>query len=357
MKEEILPINLLRFLAALSILFVHKFAFLIEIGYLPRFLKCIIPFTNYGYLGVNLFFLISGFVITLSSEGRTFRQFISARFIRLFPVFWICVSITSLLTLVLSHEHIPLGQYLANLTMAPEHYGGYGFIDGSYWTLFIELKFYMCIALILLLQPLISISLQKTALLLTLPLLYCILYFNPYSVSFIDTIILTIFSYIGSEYAQYFIGGILFYGIYKNKRSYYHYVGISICYIVAILQATDSSSVSLKPSIIALYITVFFGIFLIIALKKITNNSFLFLGKQYRKILVTLGAVTYPFYLLHSSIISLLIKTFTHYHIPNYAAAPLLLSSILLLVALVNKLDFYIHIFWKQWYFYGGNHI
>ena len=348
MKEEILPINFLRFLAALGILFVHKFTTLVSIGYLPYFLIFLTPFTEYGYLGVNLFFLISGFVITLSSEGRTVGEFISARFIRLFPVFWTCLLITTLFILSMSDESTPLPQFLANLTMMPDLYGGYAVIDGSYWTLEIELRFYMFIALILLLKPLIHLSLQKIALILSVPLLYMTLYFNPYSISFIDTLFLNIFYYFGSEYAQYFIAGILFYGIYKNNKSYYHYIALTICYSVALLQALDHSYLSNSPEIIILHITLFFGLFLAISLKKITNTSFSFLGKHYKKIVVTLGAITYPLYLLHSSVIGILLITFTKHEIPSYIGTLLLFFVMTLLIYVVNSLDVYLRTLWKK---------
>lgn len=348
MKEEILPINLLRFLAALSILFVHKFASLIEIGYLPHFLSFLIPFSEYGYLGVNLFFLISGFVITLSSEGRTVGQFISARFIRLFPIFWICVSITSLITLFLSNEHISLLKFAANLTMTPEYFGANSFIDGSYWTLGIELRFYMFIAFILLVRAFVATSLQKIALYLTVPLLYLTLYFNPYSISLIDNIFLNIFYYFGSEYAQYFIAGILFYGIYKNNKSLYHYGAIAICYLVAVIRAINAAYTNNSPTIITIFITLFFVVFLAISLQKIPNTSFSFLGNHYRKILITLGAITYPLYLLHSKIMSLLIDVLEKKDLPNYIANILLLYTVLSLVYLVNKLDIYIRSVWSR---------
>lgn len=348
MKEEILPLNFLRFLAALGILFVHKFAFLIEVGYIPNLFSFLTPLTSYGYLGVNLFFLISGFVITLSSEGRSVGQFISARFIRLFPVFWICVSITTLLTIFISSESIPLFQYVANLTMMPQHYGGYSFIDGSYWTLAVELRFYMFIAFILLLKSIINISLQKIALVLSLPALYLTLYFNPYSISFFDSLLLNLFYYFGSEYAQYFIAGILFYGIYKNSKSYSHYIAVAICYVAATLHALDSGYASNNPKIIVLHITLFFGLFLAISLRKITNHSLSFFGVHYRKLLITLGAITYPLYLLHSKIINLLVDTFERYEIPTYIASPLLVFSMVALILLVNSFDFYITNIWKQ---------
>lgn len=41
---------------------------------------------KYGYLGVQMFFVISGFVIAYSAEGRTPIQFGIARFARIYPM-------------------------------------------------------------------------------------------------------------------------------------------------------------------------------------------------------------------------------------------------------------------------------
>ncbi len=348
MKEEILALNLLRFLAALGVLFVHKFIYFIEIGYLPKELGFLSSVTQYGYLGVNLFFLISGFVIILSSEGRTFGQFISARFVRLFPVFWICASITSLFIIITSQEDLSVARYIANLTMIPSVFGDFEFIDGSYWTLALELKFYALVAGILLLRTFIKISLEKFAAVATVPLLYDALFYSPYATSFFNTSISGVFHFYYGTYAQYFLAGILFYGIYKNVKSYYQYIALTICYVVAVLQALDAAYPSNAPGVVTLFITGFFGLFLAISLKKVTNNAFTCLGKHNRIILITLGAMTYPLYLLHSKIISLVIDIFSRHNIPNHLAFPLLFFVIVSLVVLANSLDFFIHTAWKR---------
>ena len=348
MKEEILPLNALRFLAALAVLCVHFFVTLIDRGYLPHFLSFLNPYTEYGYLGVNLFFLISGFVISLSSEGRTFGQFISARFIRLFPVFWLCVSITTLFTFLLTQERISIFQYLANLTMMPDLYGNYAFIDGSYWTLGIELRFYFAIACIVLIRTYIPLSLEKIALFLTPPVVYLAFFFNPYHISSIENIFLNILYYFGSEYAQFFIAGILFYELYNGRRNLFIYGALFLCYIVAACVALDHAYVSNKPEIILLHVTAFFGLFLAVSLKKITNTSFSFLGKHHRKILTVLGAITYPIYLLHSKIIHIFIETMMQYKIPTYLASPLLFCSFIFLIYMVNAFDTKIRTYWKK---------
>jgi peptidoglycan/LPS O-acetylase OafA/YrhL len=51
---------------------------------------------HYGFLGVPVFFIISGFVIAFSAEGRTPREFAIARFTRIYPTFLLCMTLTFL---------------------------------------------------------------------------------------------------------------------------------------------------------------------------------------------------------------------------------------------------------------------
>src|ERR1700690_3582716 len=102
---------------------------------------------RYGNLGVQLFFIISGFVIVESLRGKTLREFATGRFIRLFPLFWILCSLTYILTLVIPHTtHLLFLDYLKSMTMFGNVFNGFvgttNLIDPSYWTLTIELIFY-----------------------------------------------------------------------------------------------------------------------------------------------------------------------------------------------------------------------
>lgn len=78
--ERIGVLDELRFLAALAVALFHfgfrgKTLSLTEMA-LPAW----IPVLKYGYLSVQMFFVISGFVIAYSAEGRTPAQFAIARF-------------------------------------------------------------------------------------------------------------------------------------------------------------------------------------------------------------------------------------------------------------------------------------
>lgn len=97
-----------------------------------------------GHYGVNLFFIISGFVIfmTLDKTKRP-MDFVVSRFSRLYPVYWVSVVLTFLVTawLGLPGKEVDVQTMFANLLM---FHGLFGVphVDGVYWTLEVELLFY-----------------------------------------------------------------------------------------------------------------------------------------------------------------------------------------------------------------------
>lgn len=113
-----------------------------------------IPFladiARYGYLGVHLFFMISGYVILMTAQNASLRAFLASRVARLVPALWVCVLATaSIEWLVADSPFRPegWGQVLANLTLFPQVFG-HAAIDGAYWSLTVELTFYMGIGLL-----------------------------------------------------------------------------------------------------------------------------------------------------------------------------------------------------------------
>jgi peptidoglycan/LPS O-acetylase OafA/YrhL len=105
---------------------------------------------RYGNLGVQLFFIISGFVIVQSLNGKSLKEFAINRFLRLFPLFWILCTSTYILTLIIPNTAtVNFTEYLRSMTMFGDLFNGIvGYtrlIDPSYWTLTVELIFYICI--------------------------------------------------------------------------------------------------------------------------------------------------------------------------------------------------------------------
>jgi len=158
---RLLVIDLLRFIAAASVVGMHWIALGNGVGPLfgPRaqpygrpYARDIFPHSvtdilTYGGLGVELFFLISGFVICMSSWGRTLGQFGASRIARLFPAYWFAVLLT--VGVLLAFPKLPMVRdfslvrsTLINLTMTQSFFG-VGDVDPVYWTLAQELRFYL----------------------------------------------------------------------------------------------------------------------------------------------------------------------------------------------------------------------
>jgi peptidoglycan/LPS O-acetylase OafA/YrhL len=112
------------------------------------------PFrVTYGFFGVEVFYGISGFVILMTlARCRTAGDFVFARFLRLYPAYWVSVLVTfALMTLFpLPGRPVTWLQALANLTMLQE-FLGIAHINGVYWSLEVELMFYAWMLVVLVL--------------------------------------------------------------------------------------------------------------------------------------------------------------------------------------------------------------
>jgi peptidoglycan/LPS O-acetylase OafA/YrhL len=148
-RARVPELDLLRFAAAAAVVIFHFYVLLPGDTSLQR---ATASASRFGFLGVPLFFMISGFVILWTASNRTAGQFVLARLCRLYPSYWICVLITSAV-LSVGGGGPSWRQIVANLTML-HHLFGYDSVDEVYWTLFIELKFYALISILLLCRQL-----------------------------------------------------------------------------------------------------------------------------------------------------------------------------------------------------------
>lgn len=140
-SARVVELDALRGLAALAVVAFHYTTFYgREVGHVQP-LAFGFPAGNYG---VQLFFLISGFVIFMTLERtRTAMDFVVSRFSRLFPAYWAAIAITAAVvyTIGMPQQRIPLSSLLLNLFMVQDFFGIRD-LDGSYWTLQVELFFY-----------------------------------------------------------------------------------------------------------------------------------------------------------------------------------------------------------------------
>lgn len=103
----------------------------------------------YGFLGVHLFFIISGTVISKSALGRSASEFVIARFLRLMPALLIAVLISAALLVATGVLGIgkALRSILTNLMLMPS-LADTGWLNPVFWTLVIEASFYAIVALV-----------------------------------------------------------------------------------------------------------------------------------------------------------------------------------------------------------------
>lgn len=112
---------------------------------------------RYGYLGVNLFFIISGFVISMTLfRSRGPGDFARKRFARLFPTMLLCSLATYVAVSLLPQQAMRVSwrDFLPSLTFTDpflwSHLLGRDIhsMDGSYWSLYVEVKFYLWVGLL-----------------------------------------------------------------------------------------------------------------------------------------------------------------------------------------------------------------
>lgn len=139
-KKEIIGLDLIRFVCAFIVVVCHLIETVYPIFWFPE-----------GSVAVDVFFVISGFIIPRSSEGRTPFQFFKSRLIRLGPALWICSTIAFIAGIIaygLSEDLT--GKYLRTIFFVPftlhrDHELGDLWMDLPYWTLFVEAGFYCII--------------------------------------------------------------------------------------------------------------------------------------------------------------------------------------------------------------------
>lgn len=152
--RTIIAIDLMRFLAALLVVGYH-----VDVAYWlspsPHGAPILAghaaastgnPLSRVGWIGVELFFVISGSVIATSARHADWRGFLRRRALRLAPAAWVCATLTLLLLLStgLCSPGI-LGPWLRSVAFWPVGEQ----IDGSYWTLGVECFFYLAVAAVI----------------------------------------------------------------------------------------------------------------------------------------------------------------------------------------------------------------
>jgi peptidoglycan/LPS O-acetylase OafA/YrhL len=101
------------------------------------------PFTWFGWVGVEIFFVISGFVIANSASKSSPIAFLLGRALRLYPAVWVCASATFIVLLLFASGQASefILPYIQAMLLIPKGIKGQ-WLDVIYWTLAAEMAFY-----------------------------------------------------------------------------------------------------------------------------------------------------------------------------------------------------------------------
>ncbi|WP_187270253.1 acyltransferase family protein [Pontibacter qinzhouensis] len=233
----------------------------------------------YGNYGVELFFMISGFVIFFSFKRvKDGKDFLFKRVSRLYPAYWFCAIVTfaSVQLIGLPGLETTFTDFLVNLTMF-QKLAGVPEVDGVYWTLFYEWMFYLMLLVIFVTRKLDKI-LYIGAVWMVLNFVNVHVYEIPYASKLLNL-----------YYGVFFYSGILFY-LLKYKPEARRHVQVQLALATAVALSLYMHKGLADVCIIA-------GIYLVFYLSISGKLDFMS-----NKVFLFLGSISYPLYLFHQYI-------------------------------------------------------
>ncbi|MFF3845067.1 acyltransferase family protein [Streptomyces sp. NPDC002328] len=245
-------------------------------------------FATYGSLGVQFFFVISGFVICMSSWGRGLGDFFRSRVARLYPAYWAAIVLVTAAGLILPVVSAPLrsDELLLNFTMLQQPMGAHRVL-GVDWTLWVEVRFYALFALCVVWRGVTYRRVVLFCCLWTLAGVFARVADTPLT----DELVMR-------DHAPYFIGGLALYLIHRfgSDLLLWGIVAMSFLlgqrYSVTALWHPDmTGDFQRNPYVIQAIAFLAFAAVAAVALG--------WTGRANWRWLTVAGALTYPFYLIH----------------------------------------------------------
>lgn len=298
----------LRGIAILMVVFYHAFSDRWD-DFLPyHYLYNDFFIFKYGNYGVQLFFIISGFVISMTLEKCSgFWDFMYRRWLRLFPAMLIgslIILITAPLFTARPYGQPSLMDIIPGITfIEPELYRtvfGYyqRLLEGTFWTLFVEMKFYILAGILY-----FTIGSKKMIAVLVIMFLSSIVleFASPHLPAELAEQLKTIFHYLNYHHYGWFAAGALFYQYYTSKNWNYWLGAVLLSLIAArCLGGLLTVSMIVATSLVLLFSLAMFNP----SIQNILSN----------KVLVFFGFISYPFYLIHEQSMISMIMQLSQYH-------------------------------------------
>jgi peptidoglycan/LPS O-acetylase OafA/YrhL len=315
-SNRFLELDVLRGLAALAVVFYHYTTRFNELYGHSEKLWFEFPL---GLYGVHLFFMISGFVIFMTLERtKAPLDFVVSRFSRLYPTYWTALILTfaivSLATL--PGRQVSVGDAIINLLMVQFWFHA-PHVDPVYWTLAVELSFYVIMLALYKAKLLPRLELVAAGWLLVMLLMAIAK--RHLGVTVPDQIEVSLLL----EYANLFIAGMMFYLMMKQGESIKRWLLIASC--LAVQWMVSSGELTL--------IVGFFFILFYLAVKG-------YLTFIVWRPLVFLGAISYALYLVHQNIGYVIIRALYQQGMnPNVSIAMAMSVSLTLASAITFMIE------------------
>ncbi|MEV6587739.1 acyltransferase family protein [Streptomyces acidicola] len=282
----------------------------------------------YGCLGVQIFFVISGFVICLSGWGRPLRSFFISRASRLLPAYWAAVILVTVVFALptVAYKAVSPSDALVNLTMLQQPLG----VDrvlGVCWTLWAEVRFYVLFALCVVLP---GVTRRRVIMFCACWTLAAVIARSA-NEPLLDAVLMP-------EYAPFFIGGIGLYLVHRDRRDMYAWGIVMVSWLIGqhyavqeLWHAPNSDVFSSRTSYgIVLVVTLGFVAVAAIALGWLNRIDWSWL--------TVAGALTYPFYLVHEHLGWVVIQALHRGgQLSSVVTLALTFISMLLLAWLLNR--------------------
>ncbi|RFS83643.1 acyltransferase [Actinomadura spongiicola] len=325
-------LDLLRFVAVVAIV-LHHFAGVRSTIWPGRDAQKIYPelapVAHFGYLGIELAFLISGFVILMAVWNRGVADFAVARVVRIYPAYWFSVLLSLSLFLIcdsaVPYEEgdDPVGRFLPNLTMLQDglHVTP---LEVVYRMLWVELHFYVLIALF----ARAGITYARCVTFMVSWLLVGA-YANETDSEFLNAMFLP-------TTAPYFIAGMAFFLIHRFGSNLVLWLIIAASWALSVHYLVNDISPlnewkGVHEIVIPIVVTLLYAIMALVASRKLSWLSW--------RGFTFLGAVAYPLYLVHEMVARAIVKAFfPHPIIDRLVVLPVITVSSLVTAVLVYRL-------------------